>query len=91
MKRTEAMTAKTTKGNMKSQNLSKLDLLIYELLFSDRKHYEIELKMYLPFSEDRTEFKNMVMDAVMRGGRGFAEDRFIHRDGGTFWKIEITR
>lgn len=81
----------STKRTKESQSLSKLDQLIFELLFSDRKHYEVELKQFAPLSDDRTEFRNLVIDAVLRGGRSFADDRVVHRDGGTFWKIEVAR
>lgn len=68
--------------------LKKVDMLIYSFLFDESNTYEIVLSDYCEY-DNRTEFRNDIRNAVIKGGRTIVEDRIIHRENDTIWKIEI--
>ncbi len=84
------MLTKRTKGKEPKKPLDIRQQLIYDLIFLDKTKYELEISLYVD-QYSRTAFLECVRDAVLRGGRSFVEDRVIHRDEGTIWRIELAK
>lgn len=68
--------------------LSNRERLLWLLLFDTEKNYELDLSIYCKV-EQRTQFREEVREAVKKGGKIIIEDRIIHRDEKTVWKIEL--
>ena len=83
-------TTKTHKRNNMSLPvaLNKIESLIHLLLFNDTEEYEIDLSKYIDLTK-RTEFREEMRKIVSLGGKQLTDDRIIHREDKTIWKIEI--
>lgn len=70
--------------------LTKKELLIASLLFSNKCDYDINIEEYCDI-DGRSEFREEIRNAIKRGGITIAEDRIIHREEKIMWKIEIKK
>lgn len=70
--------------------LTKKELLIAALLFSNKCEYDINIEEYCD-TDSRSEFREEVRNAIKRGGLTIVEDRIIHREEKIIWKIEIKK
>ncbi len=68
--------------------LSNKERLMWLLLFDDEKNYELDLGNYCNVN-NRSKFREEIRDAIKKGGKIIIEDRIIHRDEITVWKIEL--
>lgn len=68
--------------------LSNKERLIWLILFDDEKHYELDLTLYCKV-ENRAIFRNEIREIVKKGNKVIVEDRIIHKEEKTIWKIEL--
>lgn len=68
--------------------LSNKERLIWLLLFDDVKYYELDLSLYCKV-ENRASFREEIREVIKKGSKSLVEDRIIHREEKTIWKIEI--
>lgn len=68
--------------------LTKTEQLIYHLIFTNIKYYELDLSDYIKITS-RTEFREEIRNIVNRINKKITEDRIIHKDDKTIWKIQI--
>ena len=64
--------------------------LIYDLLFTSQKVFNIILDDYCTF-EYRPIFKEDLRIIIKRGGLKILDDRIIHTNENIIWKLEIKR
>lgn len=84
-------TTKTQKYNdmgLQPTTLNNIESLIYMLLFNDKEEYELDLSIYIDLNK-RTEFREEMRNIISLGGKQLTDDRIIHREDKTIWKIEI--
>ena len=68
--------------------LSAKERLIWLLLFDTAKKYELDLILYCKV-EHRAGFREEMREIIKKGGKILIEDRIIHREEKTIWKIEL--
>jgi len=70
--------------------LTKKELLIASLLFSNKCDYDINIEQYCDI-DGRSEFREEIRNAIKRGGITITEDRIIHKEEKIMWKIQIKK
>lgn len=71
-----------------SERIQKKDKLIYSFLFDEAITYEINLNDFCNY-ENRSTFRNELREVIIKGGKNIIEDRIIHRENDTIWRLEI--
>lgn len=69
--------------------LNKRDKLIWTLLFSEIIIHEIDIDLYVIKARDRANFREEIREAIIKGGKTITEDRILHKDDKTIWKLEV--
>ena len=71
--------------------LTDSEQLIYELLFSKKTIFPIDLQEYCEFYEQRSKFRDHIRTILKRGGVIILDDRIIHTNETVIWKIELRK
>jgi len=64
--------------------------LIYNLLFSDKRIFNIDLEKHCSF-ENRAIFRDEIRTIIIRGGIKTLDDRIIHTNESVIWKLELKK
>jgi len=72
------------------KELSDLENMIYDLLFSTKRIFNIDLEKYCSF-ENRAMFRDEIRTIIMRGGIKTLDDRIIHTNETVIWKLELKK
>lgn len=70
--------------------LSDIEQIIYDLLFSDKRIFNINLEKYCSF-ENRAMFRDEIRNVITRGGIKTLDDRIIHTNESVIWKLELKK
>ena len=71
-----------------STNLTSKEQLIFALLFGDVTDYEVHIDRFCDPS-DRSAFRDEIRLAIKKGNKIILDDRIIHKENLTVWKLEI--
>lgn len=62
--------------------------LIFAILFSDVTDYEVDIDRFCSPSE-RPVFREEIRNAIKKGNMTITEDRIIHKEHLTLWKLDV--
>ncbi len=79
---------KSSVKNKENVELNLEEKLIYDILFTSKNDYEINLELYC-INETKSSFRDKIRNIIKKGHKSITEDRIINTENKTVWRIII--